>query len=52
VSGPFPGFPVPLEGDLDGKAVTELIEQHRDELPFSDQLPHLTRRLTPTIVRC
>jgi cytochrome P450 family 150 subfamily A5 len=37
VSGPFPGFPVPLEGD----DVSELIEQHRDELPFSDQLPTL-----------
>ena len=38
VTGPFPGFPVPLEGD----DVTELIEQHRDELlPFSDQLPTL-----------
>ncbi|HEY7440260.1 MAG TPA: cytochrome P450 [Acidimicrobiia bacterium] len=35
VSGPFPGFPVPLEGD----DVSELIEEHRDELPFSDQLP-------------
>jgi cytochrome P450 len=35
VSGPFPGLPVPLEGD----DVSELIEQHRDELPFSDQLP-------------
>jgi cytochrome P450 family 150 subfamily A5 len=35
VTGPFPGFPVPLEGD----DVSELIEQHRDELPFSDQLP-------------
>ncbi|MCG5433971.1 cytochrome P450 [Mycobacterium sp. MYCO198283] len=34
VTGPFPGFPVPLEGD----DVTELIEQHRDELPFSDQV--------------
>jgi cytochrome P450 family 150 subfamily A5 len=30
-----PGFPVPLEGD----DVSELIDQHRDELPFSDQLP-------------
>ncbi|MEZ0366901.1 cytochrome P450 [Mycobacterium sp. pUA109] len=40
VTGPFPGFPVPLEG-LDGAAVTELIEQHRAELPFSDQLPTL-----------
>jgi len=37
VTGPFPGFPVPLEGD----DVTELIEKHRDELPFSDQLPTL-----------
>ncbi|MBO2447667.1 cytochrome P450 [Actinomadura barringtoniae] len=35
VTGPFPGFPVPLEGD----DVTELIERHRDELPMSDQLP-------------
>jgi cytochrome P450 len=37
VTGPFPGFPVPLEGD----DVSELIERHRDELPFSDQLPTL-----------
>lgn len=35
VTGPFPGFPVALEGD----DVTDLIEQHRDDLPFSDQLP-------------
>ena len=35
VTGPFPGFPVPLEGD----DVSELIEEHRDELPFHDQLP-------------
>jgi len=35
VTGPFPGFSVPLVGE----DVTELIEQHRDELPFSDQLP-------------
>ena len=35
VTGPFPGFPVPLEGRDD---VSELIEQHRDELPFSDQI--------------
>ena len=33
-TGPFPGFPVPLEGD----DVSALIEQHRDELPMSDQL--------------
>jgi cytochrome P450 len=41
VTGPFPGFPVPLDGDLGDKTVTGLIEQHRDELPFSDQLPTL-----------
>jgi cytochrome P450 len=35
VTGPFPGFPVPLEGRDD---VNELIEQHRDKLPFSDQI--------------
>ncbi|MEX1006599.1 MAG: cytochrome P450 [Acidimicrobiia bacterium] len=35
MSGPFPGFPVPLEGD----DVSALIEQYRDELPMSDQLP-------------
>ena len=35
VTGPFPGFPVPLEGD----DVSELIERHRAELPMSDQLP-------------
>jgi cytochrome P450 len=34
VTGPFPGFPVPLEGD----DVNEQIEAHRDELPFSDQI--------------
>ncbi|MEV5829063.1 cytochrome P450 [Spirillospora sp. NPDC052242] len=37
VTGPFPGFPVPLEGD----DVTALIEEHRDKLPMSDQLPTL-----------
>ncbi|HWC38040.1 MAG TPA: cytochrome P450 [Acidimicrobiales bacterium] len=35
VTGPFPGFPVALEGD----DVSAIIEQHRHELPFSDQLP-------------
>jgi cytochrome P450 family 150 subfamily A5 len=35
VTGPFPGFPVPLAGRDD---VSELIDQHRDELPFSDQI--------------
>ncbi|MGH9090623.1 MAG: cytochrome P450 [Acidimicrobiales bacterium] len=34
VSGPFPGFPVALEGD----DVSPLIEEHRDELPMSDQV--------------
>ncbi|HEY1634409.1 MAG TPA: cytochrome P450 [Acidimicrobiales bacterium] len=34
VSGPFPGFPTPLEGN----DVSELIERHRDELPMSDQI--------------
>ncbi|MEU5880535.1 cytochrome P450 [Spirillospora sp. NPDC047279] len=37
VTGPFPGFPVPLEGD----DVSGLIEEHRDKLPMSDQLPTL-----------
>jgi cytochrome P450 len=35
VTGPFPGFPVPLSGD----GASALIDAHRDELPFSDQLP-------------
>ncbi|MEO3784769.1 cytochrome P450 [Actinocorallia sp. B10E7] len=35
VTGPFPGFPVPLEGD----DISELIAAHRDELPMNDQLP-------------
>jgi cytochrome P450 len=37
VSGPFPGFPVPLAGD----DVSDLIDAHRDELPMNDQLPTL-----------
>jgi cytochrome P450 len=37
VTGPFPGFPVPLVGD----DVSDLIAEHRDELPMSDQLPTL-----------
>jgi cytochrome P450 family 150 subfamily A5 len=40
VTGPFPGFPVSLEG-LENSDITDLIEQHRGELPFSDQLPTL-----------
>ena len=35
VTGPFPGFPIPLDGRDD---VSALIDQHRDELPFSDQI--------------
>ncbi len=35
VSGPFVPFSVPLEGD----DVSGIIESHRHELPFSDQLP-------------
>ena len=35
VTGPFPGFPAALEGD----DVSALIDAHRDELPFNDQLP-------------
>lgn len=58
VTGPFPGFPVPLDG-LDGPTVRALIDEHRDQLPFSDQLPSfdppthtahrslLTRLITP-----
>ena len=35
VAGPFARWPVPLEGE----DLSEIIEQHRDVLPFSDQLP-------------
>jgi cytochrome P450 len=35
VAGPFTTWPVPLEGD----DISEIIEEHRDVLPFSDQLP-------------
>ncbi|MEV0685412.1 cytochrome P450 [Nocardia sp. NPDC050378] len=38
VTGPFPGFPVPLDENSD---VDALIAQHRDSLPMSDQLPTL-----------
>ena len=34
VTGPFPGFPVPLESD----DVSELIASHRDAIPMSDQI--------------
>ena len=45
VTGPFPGFPVALVGD----DVSDLIEQHRDELPFSDQITTFDPRTTPRI---
>ncbi|MGH9018159.1 MAG: cytochrome P450 [Acidimicrobiales bacterium] len=35
VSGPFKKFSVPVDGD----DVSDIIDRHRDELPFSDQLP-------------
>ncbi|MCY4037809.1 MAG: cytochrome P450 [bacterium] len=35
VTGPFPGFPVPLEGD----DVSRLIAEHRDKLPMADLRP-------------
>ena len=35
VAGPFFPWPVPLEGD----DISAIIEEHRDALPFSDQLP-------------
>jgi cytochrome P450 len=35
VAGPWAQFPVPLEGD----DISAIIEQYRDSLPFSDQLP-------------
>ena len=59
VTGPFPGFPVPLEGD----DISGLIEQHRDKLPMNDQLPTmdppghtqhrglLTKMITPIRLR-
>jgi cytochrome P450 len=35
VTGPFAEWPVPLEGD----DVSDLIEAHRERIPFHDQLP-------------
>ncbi len=35
VAGPLAKFPVPLDGD----DISAVIEEHRDELPFSDQMP-------------
>ncbi|OBB55937.1 cytochrome [Mycobacterium sp. 852013-51886_SCH5428379] len=40
VTGPFPGFPVPLAGK-ENEDITDLILEHRDDIPFSDQLPTL-----------
>ncbi|MFN6555368.1 cytochrome P450 [Mycolicibacterium septicum] len=37
VTGPFPGFPVALEGHSD-QEVSDLIDRHRAELPMSDQI--------------
>ena len=48
VTGPFPGFPVPLEGD----DVSELIAAHRDAIPMSDQIITLDPPPTPTTARC
>ena len=36
VTGPFPGFPVPIEGQ--GEDVSEIIDTYREQLPFSDQV--------------
>ncbi len=38
VTGPFPGLPVSLDGLGDGD-ISDLIERHREEVPYSDQLP-------------
>ncbi len=38
VTGPFPGFPVPLDEYADAD-ISALILEHRDSLPMSDQLP-------------
>ncbi|HSA39469.1 MAG TPA: cytochrome P450 [Mycobacterium sp.] len=36
VTGPFPGFPIQIEGAAED--VSDLIEQYREQLPFSDQV--------------
>ena len=38
VTGPFPGFPVPLEGKS-REVIDALIAEHRHKLPMHDQLP-------------
>lgn len=40
VTGPFPGFPVPLEGKSQ-EEIDALIAEHRHKLPMNDQLPTL-----------
>jgi cytochrome P450 len=40
VTGPFPGFPVPLAGKS-REEIDALIREHRGSLPMSDQLPTL-----------
>jgi cytochrome P450 len=40
VTGPFPGFPVSLLGKSKDE-INALIEKHRPDLPFTDQLPTL-----------
>ncbi len=42
VTGPFPGFPVPLEGD----DVSDLIEEHRDGCPSATNWSPSTLRST------
>ena len=51
VTGPFPGFPVPLDEYADGD-ISDLIAEHRDALPMSDQLPTMDPPTTPTIAVC
>jgi cytochrome P450 len=38
VTGPFPGFPVPLQGKS-REVIDALIAEHRHKLPMNDQLP-------------
>jgi cytochrome P450 len=40
VTGPFPGFPVPLQGKS-REEIEALIAEHRHKLPMNDQLPTL-----------
>ena len=48
VTGPFPGFPIPLEGD----DITDLIESIATSCHSATSCPRLTRRLTPTTAPC